>query len=191
MRVPYTLFRYLLLGTVVLAPTAALADNPRHFLQQALEGDNSEIMLGRMADHRARNPAVRDFGRTLVRDHSDARDDVIRVGRRMGVWPSRRPSQDAREEQDRLSRMSGREFDREFVRYMVEDHRKDISDFSDEAREHHGPVSDLAGRQLPTLQKHLDIAMGLDRMDDRRADRDGDHGRFGDRDYHGGDRRDR
>ena len=51
---------------------------------------------------------------------------------------------------------------------MIDDHRKDIGDFRDEAREHHGAVSDLASRQLPTLREHLRIAESLDR----------DHGRF-------------
>jgi putative membrane protein len=194
MRISQKSFLYLLLGAVALAPTAALADGPRDFLQQALQGDNSEIMLGRMAADRARSPDVRDFAKSLVSDHSEARDDVLRVGRGMGIRPSRDIAPEAREERDRLSGMDGREFDREFVRYMVDDHRKDVAAFGDEAREHHGPVSDLARRQLPTLQKHLDMAEGLDRRDEHRGrndDRARDNG--GDRQDRdgGGDRRDR
>lgn len=190
------LFPCLLLGAMALTSSAALADGPRDFLQKALEGDNSEIMLGRMASDRARDPDVREFGRTLARDHSDARDDVLRVGRRMGIRPYRGIPSEARDERERLSRMRGREFDREFVRYMTDDHRKDLSDFNDEAREHHGPVSDLARRQIPTLQKHLDIAMSLDRHDDHRGfdDRHGNddhHDRFDDRNRDGRDMRDR
>ena len=45
---------------------------------------------------------------------------------------------------------------------MIDDHRKDIAEFRDEAREGHGAVSDLARRQLPTLRKHLDMAIALD-----------------------------
>jgi len=68
---------------------------------------------------------------------------------------------EARDEQRRLSDMRGGEFDREFIRYMINDHRKDISAFEDESREDHGFVSRLAAQQLPTLRKHLDIAMSL------------------------------
>jgi hypothetical protein len=50
---------------------------------------------------------------------------------------------------------------------MVDDHRQDIDEFRDEAREHHGAVSDLAARQLPTLREHLRIARSLDRGDGR------------------------
>ena len=157
-----------ILFAAALMPLSARADSPREFLNQALQGDNSEIMLGNLAADRARDPAVRDFGRTLVSDHSKARGEVLDAGRRYGIRPTREMAPEAREERDRLMGLRGRDFDREFIRYMIDDHRKDIGDFRDEAREHHGSVSDLAGRQLPTLREHLRIAMSLDR----------DHGRF-------------
>jgi putative membrane protein len=162
-----SLFAGSILLAAALAPIAARADSPRDFLYKALQGDNSEIMLGNLAADRARDPAVRDFGRTLVSDHSQARGEVLDVGRRFGIRPTREVAPEARDERGRLADMHGREFDREFVRYMVDDHRKDIHDFRDEAREHHGPVSDLAQRQLPTLEKHLNIAQSLDRGNGR------------------------
>ena len=171
------------LAVVVSSSSVALADNPRSFLRHALEGDNSEIMLGRLAADRARSPQIKEFGRTLAADHSQAREEVIRVGQRIGIERNRDVSSEAKDERDKLQHMDGRDFDREFVRYMIEDHRKDVSDFRDEAGEHHGPVSDLAARQLPTLQKHLDMAMDLGRSDDRDGRRmDRDRGYQSDRD---------
>jgi putative membrane protein len=170
-----------ILLAAALAPVAARADSPREFLYHALQGDNSEIMLGNLAADRARDSGVRDFGRTLVSDHSKARGEVLDVGRRFGIRPTREMAPEARDERDRLMGMHGRDFDREFIRYMVDDHRKDIGDFRDEAREHHGEVSDLASRQLPTLREHLRIAMSLNR----------DHGRFNGRDYQAHDWQDR
>lgn len=197
---------YLLAGSILLAaalaPVVAHADSPREFLYKALQGDNSEIMLGNLAADRARDPAVRDYGRTLVRDHSQARGEVLDIGGRFGIRPTREVAPEARDERDRLQDMHGRDFDREFVRYMIDDHRKDIGDFRDEAREHHGPVSDLAARQLPTLRQHLSIAQSLargGRFDarydqghewqdrDRRDNRDYDRGDNNNRDYDRGD----
>jgi putative membrane protein len=174
-----------ILFAAALMPLAARADSPREFLNQALQGDNSEIMLGNLAADRARDPAVRDYGRKLASDHSQARREVLDVGRRFGIRPTREVAPEARDARDRLTGLRGRDFDREFVRYMVDDHRKDIGDFRDEAREHHGAVSDLASRQLPTLREHLRIAESLDR----------DHGRFNGRydqahDWQDRDRRD-
>ena len=68
---------------------------------------------------------------------------------------------EARDEAAKLARLSGRAFDAEFARYMIEDHRKDIADFETEARGG-GPVTRaLATGTLPTLHKHLEIAERL------------------------------
>ena len=159
---------------IVGCSTAALADNPREFLEKALQGDNSEIMLGRIAAEHARNPAVRDFGNTLVNDHRQAREEVRQLGARFGIGVSRDVVPEAQEEQEKLMGLRGRDFDREFVRYMVDDHRKDIGDFRQEAQERHGPVSALAERQLPTLRQHLRMAIALDRSNGRSNEAMGD-----------------
>ncbi|MES2256549.1 MAG: DUF4142 domain-containing protein [Pseudomonadota bacterium] len=182
----------LLLSCVAIAtvtiPRLAIADSPRHFLQEALQGDNAEIMLGGLAAERARSPRVKEYGRMLASDHHDAREEVIRVGQRMGVRRNRDLAPEAKDERDRLQNLDGREFDREFIRYMIQDHRKDVADFRDEAREDHGPVSALAERQLPTLEKHLEMAMDLDRggdrggMDRARRDSSGNDDRYRDSD---------
>jgi putative membrane protein len=166
---------FLLAGSILLAaalaPLTAHADSPREFLYNALRGDNSEIMLGNLAAERGRSQGVRDFGRTLVNDHTQARNEVLDVGRRLGVRPTREITPEARELRERLAGMRGRDFDREFIQHMIDDHRRDIDEFRDEAREQHGPVSELAARQLPTLRQHLRIARALDRGGDRLSGR--------------------
>ncbi len=175
----------LLLGAVLFAvPTIALADSPQAFLNKALQADNNEIAIGRLAQDRAENPGVKDYGRMLVNDHGQARDQVLRVGRRFGIRPSNDMSWDARRERDKLQGMRGREFDREFIHAMVDDHRKALNDFRDESHERHGAVSDLARAQMPTLQKHLDQAVALsDRLDRDRGPAYSDRDRG--RDIHG------
>lgn len=161
---------FLLAGSVMallaLSP-AAQADSPRQFLQNALQGANSEIMLGRMAAERARSPAVREFGQTLVSDHQQARQELRDLGRNFGLRPGWQPSDEARDERQKLDGLRGRDFDREFVRFMIDDHRKDISEFRDEANEQHGRVSDLARNQIPTMRNHLRMAIALERSDGR------------------------
>jgi hypothetical protein len=46
---------------------------------------------------------------------------------------------------------------------MVADHRHDIGEFRKEAAAHMGMASKLAWEQLPTLKKHLDMAVALNR----------------------------
>lgn len=157
---------FFLFGVAALCLTAgAAAAQPkgdRQFLKEALQGDNSEMRLGDLAARRAASPAVRDYGRTLHDDHARARDEVLRVAQRLAVPDTQAMAPEARQEARRLDRLHGRAFDREFVRYMMRDHRKDIADFRKAARRG-GPVGDLAQRTLPDLQRHLQIAEQLDR----------------------------
>lgn len=132
----------------------------RHFLGKAIRGDNSEMMLGRMAANRALDPRVREFGRMLHDDHAQARDQAMPLARQFGVMDTEDVAPEARNEARRLRHLHGRAFDHEFTRYMVHDHRKDIRDFRREANEH-GPVARLARDTLPTLEKHLDRALEL------------------------------
>lgn len=140
---------------------SAHAATPRQFLENAIRGDDSEIMLGRIAEKRGDTPSVREFGRVLVQDHLKAKAQAVALARRMGMGVPEKPMTIAIDERERLAPLTGERFDREFVRYMVRDHRHDIADFRKEIARQDGPVSHLAHEQLPVLQKHLDMAVAL------------------------------
>ena len=61
----------------------------------------------------------------------------------------------------KLQKLSGQAFDHEFVRYMVQDHEKDIAEFRQESQNGPTPAKDLAAQTLPTLEKHLQMAKAL------------------------------
>jgi putative membrane protein len=147
---------------VLTGAASAQPHQDRHFLSDAIKGDNSEMMLGQLAAERGASPAVRDYGRMLHDDHAHARDEALRVGARVGVADTGEVMPEARQEARKLRHLDGRAFDREFVRYMAKDHRKDIAEFRREARQG-GPVANLAQATLPDLQKHLDTALRLSR----------------------------
>jgi putative membrane protein len=143
------------------AGPAGAASSPQDFIKDAVQGDNSEIMLGRQAQDRGASPKVRDFGKMLVTDHTEARQQASAVASQLGVTPSDRPASEAQDEQAKLSKLSGVEFDREFATYMVADHQKDLQMFKDESKADAGPAGTLAARQVPVLQKHLDMAQSI------------------------------
>jgi putative membrane protein len=149
-------------AAALAAALPAVAKPAPEFLHKALEGDNSEIALGRLAETRAARPEVRDFGRTLAQDHSQARDQALGLARRLGVPPTDAMAPEARAEERKLRGLSGPRFDHEFVRYMVQDHRKDIHDFEQQSHAG-GPTAELARQTLPTLHKHLEMAERLER----------------------------
>ena len=144
----------------LLAGTA-LAGPDRSFLKKALEGDNSEMALGQMAERHGASPAARDFGRMLHEDHAAAKAKALPVAREHGVADTEEMASEAKAEARKLERLSGPAFDHEFGRYMVSDHRKDIADFEKAARHGDRATAALARETLPDLRKHLKTAQQL------------------------------
>lgn len=163
------MFKTAILGAAAAALVGGMAGQAsaqpmqdHHFLEHAVRGDNSEIALGGLAARRGLSPRTREFGRILRRDHMHARAQAVRVASRMGWRAPAGMLPEARREMRRLEHLRGHAFDREFARYMVDDHRKDVRDFRQEARQG-GPIGRLARNTLPDLRKHLGIAEALDR----------------------------
>ena len=63
---------------------------------------------------------------------------------------------------DRLSKLSGAEFDRAYSTEMLEDHQEDVKEFQKQANSASDPdVKSFASNNLPTLQEHLKMARDM------------------------------
>jgi putative membrane protein len=150
--------------TVILAASAqAQSKSEKSFVKDAIAGDLGEIELGKLAQQRGSSEGVKSYGQTLATDHQAALDQMKSIAQSENVDVPSEPKADARRENERLSRMSGQEFDREFVKHMVDDHRKDIREFEAHAKGSDA-VAKAAQQQLPVLQKHLDQAQALQKQ---------------------------
>ncbi|HET6281475.1 MAG TPA: DUF4142 domain-containing protein [Polyangia bacterium] len=129
-----------------------------------------EIEAGRLAKQKAEVPGVRAYGARLERDHRDAdqktlsyaRKHKIDLGAQKAVVGSEPDHVKMQETLQRLSNLSGGEFNREFLEAMAEGHRTAI-DFvsSSRARLPDAELKTLLSDMLPTLQKHHRIVANL------------------------------
>ncbi|HET6777334.1 MAG TPA: DUF4142 domain-containing protein, partial [Gemmatimonadales bacterium] len=120
---------------------------------------NIEIKLGELAQKRARNESVKDFGRKMARDHAVLQKQWLTMisnsGRKYksGMGPKRR------EKLEYLEQFSGREFDREYMTLMTKHHRGYVSYFSKEGRAaDHAGVRQAVNRAIPMLEEHFRMA---------------------------------
>ncbi len=133
------------------------------FLTDAIKGDNSEIQLGQLAQNTASaSKGVKEFGQTLVTDHSNAKQQAAQLAQQAGMQVPDEIKDAAKQEMTKLKGMSVKAFDQEFASYMVQDHKKDIAKFEQQANGT-GPTAQLAQQTLPTLKKHLQIAESLNK----------------------------
>ena len=143
--------------------STALAAGDKAFLKKAMEGDNSEMHLGQMAEQGGSSRGLREFGHMLNPDHAKAKADALPVARAHGLAPTDEMAPEAKEEAGKLKGLTGSAFDREFASYMVTDHKKDIADFEKQARTGDRSTARLARATLPTLRRHLAMAERLAR----------------------------
>ncbi|MGN6156146.1 MAG: DUF4142 domain-containing protein [Sphingomicrobium sp.] len=130
------------------------------FVTDAMKGDNDEVALGNLAEQKASSQGVKDMAKMLVSDHSAHKQQLATLAQQNGVAVTDDLKDEAKAEQTKLNALSGAAFDKEFVRATVENHKKDIAKYEEQAKGT-GPVADMAKQTLPVLQKHLAAAEAL------------------------------
>jgi putative membrane protein len=129
------------------------------FIKEAAQGGMMEVELGKAAQEKASNEKVKDFGKRMEQDHSKANDELKKIASDKGVQLSSDLDKKHKSKMDKLTKLSGAEFDRQYMRDMVSDHKDDIKKFQNEANK--GKDADLkkfASQTLPTLKEHLQLA---------------------------------
>lgn len=138
------------------ADKSTLSSSDEKFIKEAAQGGMAEVELGRLAATKASNPEVKQFGQRMVDDHSKANTELMDIAKRKNVTVPTALAGKHKSEHDRLAKLTGAEFDRAYVRLMLDDHRKDVAEFKKEASS--AKDSDLrsfASQSLPVLQQHL------------------------------------
>jgi len=142
---------------LILACSSAKDSNK--FATNAAQGGMAEVELGRLATQRAGDVSVREFGARMVADHSRANSELKSIAGQKGIQLPSELNSEQKSEMDKLSKMSGAEFDKEYMSAMLKDHETDVKDFDTQAKEGNDPeIKAFAGKTLPTLQQHLQMA---------------------------------
>ena len=141
------------------AQSSKVSSSDRKFMEKAAQGGMAEVQLGKLATERASAPQVKQFGQRMVDDHGKANDQLKQLASQKGVTLPTTMDKSAQKEHDRLSKMSGAEFDQEYMKHMVSDHKKDVSEFKSEAsKAKDADVKQFAQKTLPVLEEHLKLA---------------------------------
>jgi putative membrane protein len=135
-----------------------------NFAVKAAAGGTAEVKMGQLAQEKGINDAVKAFGQRMVDDHSKAGDKLKDVASQEGMTLPTGVSKADQREYDRLSKLSGKDFDQAYALAMVKDHVNDIAEFKKEAMSGGDPgLKQFATDTLPTLQDHLKQAREMAR----------------------------
>jgi len=133
-----------------------LSLSDKKFVRDAAQGGMAEVELGKLATEKASSDDVKKFGQRMVDDHTKAADQLKQVASSEGIQLPQGLSAKDKMTEERLSKLSGEQFDKAYMADMVKDHTQDVTEFQHES--HSGKdaaVKNFASQTLPTLEDHL------------------------------------
>lgn len=138
-----------------------LDNNTRDFVVEAASAGMMEVELGQLAQQKATNQRVKDFAAMMVRDHGKANEELKAAVSGKTNIPASLTDKHQRHIND-LRDKSGADFDKAYMKMMVDDHEADIKKFENISKETNDPaVRDFASKTLPTLRQHLTEAKSI------------------------------
>jgi putative membrane protein len=137
----------------------ALTSSEKEFMTNAARGSMLEVQMGRLAADKATSPEVKQFGERMVTDHGQLGQKLQQLASNLNLTPEQQLSPEQQNAISRLQNLSGKAFDREYMKAMIADHVKDISEFQRAANQaSNADIRQFASEALPVLQEHLKLA---------------------------------
>lgn len=142
---------------------------PASIVGYAATADTGEIILGRLAEKKATNPAVKAFGRQMVTDHSA----MIKADRELGTklnatWDSTTDNvgdmlNHTRDEvKDLTEKAKGADWDSDYIDKMIDDHQSVLGKLQDAAKNSSDTnIQSALEKATAKVQEHLTKAQDI------------------------------
>jgi putative membrane protein len=157
-------------GTEGAAGTAGEAKIDRDFIQDQLSDGNAELELARLAQERATRPEVKEFAQMMARDHETAGGELKQIANKHNVQMDTGEQKEHNDLRERLSKLSGAEFDREYMEAMVEEHEEAVNEVERQQNADNPEIRQWASKTVPTLRQHLERAQQIKKNLEQRSE---------------------
>lgn len=132
------------------------------FLKEVANGGLMEVQLGKYAEENATNPRVQKFGAMMVRDHSKVNEELKSLAKSKNVELPASLDDTHKKKLDEMKNEKSEDFDKAYIKDMVDDHEKDVDKFQKQAENGKDEeVKAFAAKTLPVLLMHLDSAKAI------------------------------
>ena len=131
----------------------------QEFVIQAIACNTAEIKLAERAIKQTSNKDVERFARRMRDDHTKCRKELLDRAREMKLGVLEGLDKEHQEKADRLAKLEGSEYDRAYMRCMVDNHEKTLrvwESWTEKAKDR--DLSAHVKAMIPTLKEHLEQA---------------------------------
>ncbi len=148
-----------LAAPLVFAGQLGPSPEDQSFINLAWQINSTEIRLGEIAQTSASNDDVKAFAKHMVEDHTKLRTEVEDLAKQDQGTVPQTLDQKHSDLVDKLSKVTGSDFDKQYMAEMIKGHQKAIAAFKTETTNTaQTPVEKWAEQTLPGLKMHLDMA---------------------------------
>lgn len=145
------------------AEKAGMTD--QQFVEFAAQTDMVEANLGQLAGNVAESQQVKDYGQTLVTDHTNDYQQLTAAAKQANLnVPSAIDAAQNKKMIDPFQKLKGAAFDKKYIHEMVAGHEQAIQVYKKESTgAQNDSIKTYAQTALPVLEKHLSAAKDLEK----------------------------
>jgi putative membrane protein len=133
------------------------------FVKDAIESGEAGIKASQLALTNSKNPEVLAFAKMIINDHTDADVELKKIAGSKIINDTLTVAHEHLISS--LAAKKGRDFDKEYMQAMVNDHENAIKVFKTGETNTDEKLKDFADKTLPKVQEHLkqanEICLGL------------------------------
>jgi putative membrane protein len=129
------------------------------YLRRMGEADLAEVEAGKLAAGKASSEEVKKFAQHMVEEHGKGMEEGRKLAESKRVELPTEPSKKHQAAMKKLEQQSGAEFDRAYMKQMVQDHQdtlKLVQEAAKNARD--AEIKAAAQKKVATVQEHLKMA---------------------------------
>lgn len=143
----------------------SLSERETDFMVEAANGGLTEVELSRLAADKSSNQRVKDFAAMMITDHGNANSELTAFAQSKNVTLPDSLSRKSQGIKDDLAKKKGKDFDKAYMKVMLDDHQKVVSDFQSALTDiQNTELKTWVSNTLPVLQGHLDSARAINQM---------------------------
>ena len=163
----------------------SISTSDKNFVNDILSDGMAEVETAKLAKDHAASPDVKQFAQMMIDDHTKAGDQLKQIVNTYAIPQDAKIDDKHQKLIDKLSKLNGTEFDKEYMSAMVDDHGDAVRDLRSRVDENRSVTDRLTGKNpenpaavkpepaddrvkasinewaantLPTIERHLDRA---------------------------------
>jgi putative membrane protein len=134
----------------------------RKFIGENNAEDFLMIQLGQLAARKATDNSVKEFGRRMASEYTDMDKQWVAMETKNNLEVQHGMGPNHKAKLTKLEKLSGREFDREYISVVIKDLAGHLSYHKKEGRAQKlAPVRQLVEKRIPVMEKQLDQAKAI------------------------------